>query len=306
MLSWTVIIMLVFLYSCAVVATSAIGRNEEYVEWTFLTNGWDADEMFGTVGRSMYTLVQCMTRDGWSSGVARYVISLDWTAAVFFAGFMLTSTYGLLNLVVSIIVEQTQTAAKNNSNREKVKMENKKKAELEQIREIFMMADEDGNGELELEEFMESIQDPDIMWRMRQIELPVDEAAELFSVIDGDGSRSLHLTEFLEGCTKLKGPAMSKDLFALNSLADALSNRMEELASELFQAEQMIQTCDIISVRLCQRFAPSMVSCLHRRAAQVGGSAPVVHMKPEMKGTCMDTDLSFGNRPCLPYFPELT
>merc|ERR1712094_90273 len=117
----------------------------------------------------------------------------------------------------------------------------------DQIREIFELADQDGSGELELEEFMESLQDPDVMWKMRAVELPVDEAAQLFSVIDGDGSRSLALNEFIDGCTKLKGPAMSKDLFALSALADALSNRMDELDVELYESEKMVASCEEIS-----------------------------------------------------------
>merc|ERR1719409_1718659 len=104
MLSWTVVILVVFLYVSAVFTTSTIGRSESYVDFKKLTNGWDADDLFGTVGRSMYTLLQCMTRDSWSSMIARYVVVQQYYMAFFFILFMLVSTYGLLNLVVSVIV----------------------------------------------------------------------------------------------------------------------------------------------------------------------------------------------------------
>merc|ERR1719506_2636511 len=123
MLSWTVVILVVFLYVAAVFTTSVIGRAEDFEDFDKLTNGWDVEELFGSVGKSMYTLLQCMTRDAWSSGVARYVTVHMWYMSFFFMVFMLVSTYGLLNLVVSVIVEQTLTAARNNDNKVRAKEE---------------------------------------------------------------------------------------------------------------------------------------------------------------------------------------
>jgi len=131
MLCWTVIILVVFLYVAAVFTTSSIGRNTAYDDMRLLTNGWDHDELFGSVGRSMFTLLQCMTRDGWASQVARFVIIKQWHLSFFFMFFMMISTYGLLNLVVSVIVEQTLTAARNNASRDKAKEERSQRAELE-------------------------------------------------------------------------------------------------------------------------------------------------------------------------------
>lgn len=310
MLAWTVVLVFVFLYVSAVFMTSTVGRNvEKYGDFAFLTNGWDHEEWFGTVGRSMITLLQCMTRDSWSSDIARRTIDNQWHMAFFWLCFMLITTYGLCNCVVSVIVEQTLSAAKSNENRVKTREDRQRRAELEGLREIFMLADVNGDGDLDLKEFMNAVSNPEILWRLRQLDLPIDDATRLFQVIDGPGNRTLTMTEFIEGCTKLKGPARSRDLLAISAQCDTLQTKMSMLGAQLQDGERMLATLDEISIRLCQRFDPSMKSSRNKIARNVGGSAPVdakvaaeKHLK--LAGSA-NVDLGFGNRPLLPKFPNL-
>lgn len=305
MLCWTVIILVVFLYVAAVFTTSSIGRNTAYDDMRLLTNGWDHDELFGSVGRSMFTLLQCMTRDGWASQVARFVIIKQWHLSFFFMFFMMISTYGLLNLVVSVIVEQTLTAARNNASRDKAKEERSQRAELEGLKEIFLMADEDGSGELDVKEFLAALEDDEILWKMRGLDLPIDDAARLFTVIDGEGTRALQMEEFIDGCTKLKGAARSRDLLAITAQADSLAQKMDSLGEELQDCEQMLAQLDEISDRITNRFHPAIKSSRKKIAKAVAGSAPSVPIHPDKLGSAIGVDLAVGNRPLLPKFPNL-
>merc|ERR1719456_1218312 len=305
MLSWTVIILVVFLYVSAVFTTSTIGRSDDFDTIKMLTNGFDHDALFGSVGKSMFTLLQCVTRDGWTSQVARYVMVHQWYMAFFFMAFGLVSTYGLLNLVVSVIVEQTLTAARSNDNKVRAKEERQKRAELDGLKEIFLLADEDGSGELDVNEFLDALKDDEILWKMRSLDLPIDDAARLFTVIDGEGTRSLTMEEFIDGCTKLKGPARSRDLLAITAQADTLSKKMDDLAEELQDSERMLHSLDEISIRITNRFNPALKSSRKKIAKSVAGSAPVVPIHPEKLGSAIGVDLGVGNRALLPKFPNL-
>lgn len=305
MLSWTCIVLVVFLYVSAVFLTSSIGRADSYDDFKKLTNGWDHDDLFGSVGRSMYTLWQCLTRDGWSSSVARFVIVQQWYMALFFLLFMLLSTYGLLNLVVSIIVEQTLTAARNNASRMQAKEEQNQRAELEGLEEIFALVDTDGGGELDITEFRTALKDDRIYMKMLSLGLPIDDAARLFTVIDGEGTRTLKQKEFIDGCTKLKGAARSRDLLAITAQADTLSQKMDDLSGQLQDCEKMLYSLDEISVRIIDRFNPAIKSSRKKRAKEIAGSAPVVPIHPEKIGTAIGVDLGVGNRGLLPKFPNL-
>lgn len=313
MLTWTVLLLFIFLYVSAVFTTSQIGKNtDDFGNYAKLSNGWDAEEWFGTVGKSMITLLQLITRDSWSTQIARHVIGQQWYMAGFFILFLMASTYGLLNCVISVIVEQTLTAAKNNENRVRSREERQRRQELESIREIFVLADANGDGDLDLEEFLSAVtRFPEILWRLRQLDLPIDDATRLFHVIDEpSGSRSLTMTEFIEGCTKLKGPARSRDLLAIQAQADTLAKKMDMLGGELQDGERMLSTLDEISVRMTNRFKPSIKSSRHKIARNVGGSAPVqaevaLEKHSSLRGKNLKGDLSFGNLPILPRFPSL-
>merc|ERR1719440_2224322 len=253
----------------------------------------------------MYTLLQCLTRDGWTSQIGRYVMIHQWYMCFFFMAFGMVSTYGLLNLVVSVIVEQTLTAARSNESRVRAKEEQLKKAELAGLKEIFEMSDKDGSGELDVNEFLTALEDEEILWKMRSLDLPIDDAARLFTVIDGEGNRALTMQEFIEGCTKLIGQARSRDLLAITAQADALSKKMDSLSEELQDSERMLYLLDDISVRITNRFNPAIKSSRKKLAKAVAGSAPVLPVHEEKPGSAIGVELAYGNRPLLPVFPNL-
>jgi len=63
-----------------------------------------APEAFGTLGRSMFTLFQVMTLDGWSTDVVRPMMEANPYVWVFFLPFILVTSFAVLNLFIAIIV----------------------------------------------------------------------------------------------------------------------------------------------------------------------------------------------------------
>lgn len=124
-----------------------------------------------------------------------------------------------MNILVSVIVEQTLAASLQNKQRLKVREEKAQRAELDSIKEIFLISDTDGSNSLDKEEFLAAVKNPEVQWRMKMLELPVAETVKLFGVLDGDGSQTLSYTDFIQGCAKLKGHAMSKDMLAVMAQA---------------------------------------------------------------------------------------
>jgi voltage-gated sodium channel len=75
-----------------------------------------APEAFGTLGRSMFTLFQVMTLDGWSTDVVRPMMEANPYVWAFFLPFILVTSFAVLNLFIAIIVnamgEQHEEAQK--------------------------------------------------------------------------------------------------------------------------------------------------------------------------------------------------
>jgi voltage-gated sodium channel len=66
-------------------------------------------EFFNNLGGSAFTLFQIMTLESWSMGVARPVIEQHPFAWVFFVGFIILTSFAVLNLFIAVIVDSMQS-----------------------------------------------------------------------------------------------------------------------------------------------------------------------------------------------------
>ena len=92
-LAGVVTVMAIFLYTAAVLATNLFGA--DYPEW------------FGGLGRSLFSLFQILTLEGWAD-MARTIMEKHPWAPAFFIPFILIATFTVLNLFIGIIVSTMQ------------------------------------------------------------------------------------------------------------------------------------------------------------------------------------------------------
>lgn len=248
-LFWVSILVMFILYACAVFLTITIGQDElTYGPYKIISGGWDYQEYFGTVPRSMLTLFQIMTLDDWANGIARHVMSNQPAMAIFFILFVIITAYGIMNVVVGIIVERTLASAKLNEERNQRNQEKERARVLHDLREIFEFADKDKSGTLTIDEFRSALRQPEVERKLKLIDLPVSDAEELFNVLDGDGSGELSVEEFIGGCIRLKGPAKSKDLLAVQVFIQSLGNKMATIEQLLDDSEKNLE---LVEQRAC-------------------------------------------------------
>merc|ERR1719277_2042623 len=115
-----------------------------YLSYKRVSNGWDNEEYFGTVPRSMFTLLQVLTLDNWSSKIARHVLQNQGYMAIFFIIFLLFGTYGLLNVIIAVIVERTLAIAQTNTSRVQI-LDNRSKAlETQAFNDVWSLVDTGG------------------------------------------------------------------------------------------------------------------------------------------------------------------
>ncbi len=93
-LSGVIVVMLVFFYTMAVLATNLFGA--AFPDW------------FGTLGASLFSLFQIMTLESWSMGLVRPVMEVYPWAWAFFVPFIVIATFTILNLFIGIIVSTMQ------------------------------------------------------------------------------------------------------------------------------------------------------------------------------------------------------
>ena len=78
--------------------------------------GDEFPDLFGTLGRSMFTLFTIMTLEGWVEGVVKPIMEKHPYAWLFFIPFIIGTTFTVLNLFIGVIVgamqEEHEKAAK--------------------------------------------------------------------------------------------------------------------------------------------------------------------------------------------------
>jgi voltage-gated sodium channel len=121
-----VLLLGLFLYVGAVMSTKLFGASFE--------------DKFGTLGASVFTLVQLMTLDGWSGEIVRPVLEVYPLAWPFFLVFIVATAFTLMNLFIGVVVNAMQ-AEHEAAQAEKAKAE-KAEEEAVVLREIQGLREE--------------------------------------------------------------------------------------------------------------------------------------------------------------------
>ena len=81
-----------------------------YVSAVMAVNLYGAEfpDLFGTLGRSMFTLFTIMTLEGWVEGVVKPIMEKHPYAWLFFIPFIIGTTFTVLNLFIGVIVGAMQ------------------------------------------------------------------------------------------------------------------------------------------------------------------------------------------------------
>ena len=87
-------VLAVFFFTAGVLSTHLFGTT--FPQW------------FGDLNRSLFTLFQIMTLEGWSMGIVRPVMEVHPQAWAFFVPFIVIATFTILNLFIGIIVSTMQ------------------------------------------------------------------------------------------------------------------------------------------------------------------------------------------------------
>jgi voltage-gated sodium channel len=89
-----VLLIMLLYYVFAVIATKLYGP--------------EFPELFGTLGRSFFTLFTVMTLEGWVDGVVKPIMEKFPRAWVFFITFIVVTTFMVLNLFIGVVVTAMQ------------------------------------------------------------------------------------------------------------------------------------------------------------------------------------------------------
>jgi voltage-gated sodium channel len=101
------------------------------------------DAWFGNLGRSMYTLFQIMTLEGWSDGIVRPVMVVHPYAWAFFLPFIIMTAFSVLNLFIGLLVNTMESAVATDAESEFQRLRELVRSETDQVdRHVTELQDE--------------------------------------------------------------------------------------------------------------------------------------------------------------------
>eukprot|EP00929_Paragymnodinium_shiwhaense_P025860 TRINITY_DN15540_c0_g1_i1.p1 TRINITY_DN15540_c0_g1~~TRINITY_DN15540_c0_g1_i1.p1 ORF type:complete len:448 (+),score=69.31 TRINITY_DN15540_c0_g1_i1:187-1530(+) len=212
---------------------------------------------FGSVPRTMFTLLKCVT-GGVSWGEAAAVVShLGTSFTITFLVFITFTIFAMLNVITGFFCEDAAaTAAKDKSDAILQQLKDKD-SYLKQFKTVFREIDTDKSGYMTLDELHEHIEDEGLQAYFTHLEIDVRTAWEIFRLLDVDGSGTVSIEEFVFGCMKLRGYAKTLDVASINydverlrrktlnkldSMDEALQSVANTLREQSFAKQRLLRT----------------------------------------------------------------
>ena len=161
-------------------------REIESAPWVLLgteiMGSFSSLRYFGTMMRSMVSLLQLLTQDSWILLIRPVIEGPQPHFVFFFLFFYVVGTMGMVNLISAVLINNVLTLAKAQDDEEvrKAKLEEDKVLHI--LCRIFSMIDEDNNGcctVKELIEFLKHTSAADLMFDGSPGPLTVDEVPAL-------------------------------------------------------------------------------------------------------------------------------
>lgn len=147
--------------------------------------------------------------------IVRPVSSENPTVAFFVVVFVLITAYGLMNVVVGVLVQNTVQLAQDREMHASRLIEGEQKKLIFKLKDFFVACDTNKNGLLEKDELDDATRNPRIIRAFKQIDLPVLDFDALFKLLDSDRKGEITFEEFVMGCLKLKTPPSGTDMMKI-------------------------------------------------------------------------------------------
>jgi hypothetical protein len=222
-LFWTLILVLVLFYMFALIGMELIKVDMDLP----LNHPYNiaAKDNFRDLLDTMLMLLQLFSWDSIAAVYRPLIMHRGPIVFFYFVLVLLVMAIALVNLVTALMVESALAMAEEDKDAKKAWEAAKKKKQMEQLKTMFQDLDEDGSGELSMDEIDSA--PPDIMDQLVDI-AGTEDIQSLFEVLDYDGGGTVGTDEFCEGVFRFKTSDKPMELGKLTKqCAEILLNARE-------------------------------------------------------------------------------
>lgn len=225
-LLWTFLLIFILMYVGAIVGMELI-QPDETLQLDHPYNKAASDNFSDFIDASL-TLLQIFSLDS-IGAIYKPIIKHKFFMLVYFMSVLLLLSIALMNLVTAVMVNSSLDQATQDKEALKAWESARRAKQIDQLKDMFLTLDEDGSGELTLEEINNAPEETQN--QLKEI-VATDDLRELFDILDYDGGGTIGVEEFCDGI--LKATTRSTGILELGRLvkqcSDTLQNTREALA----------------------------------------------------------------------------
>mmetsp|Transcript_67205 Transcript_67205/g.118820 ORF Transcript_67205/g.118820 Transcript_67205/m.118820 type:complete len:615 (-) Transcript_67205:46-1890(-) len=190
---------------------------------------------FGSLETTIYTLyVSTLGGLDWKDAAAP-LLALHEAAGALFLAYMSFAYLCALNIVTSVFVENANRLTSQDDELILMDQMEQRHSWLDEVEEIFKMADVDGSGTVDLDEFREQMNDARVKGKFEKLGVVVDyrNADAIFKLLDFDGDGNLDINEFTHSLQCVQGNAKSIDVARIKSDTGKLRKEIAALKEQI-------------------------------------------------------------------------
>jgi hypothetical protein len=220
-LVWALLLLFCIMYLVAVcVMQIAVEESESRYNANMESVLTDAEysvlqSYFGSLHQTLYTLYLSITGGVDWGDAADPLFGLTWVLGGFFGVYIAFSVLCVLNIVTGVFVENCNKMTARDQDMVLMEQLDNRRQWFEEVRSVFDTGDANGDGQLDLLEFVDHLASDVKMqaWLRRLgVHIEAHSAEQLFALLDLDGNGQLDFDEFAIALQQVHGTARSIDI----------------------------------------------------------------------------------------------
>eukprot|EP00930_Biecheleria_cincta_P039548 TRINITY_DN2717_c0_g2_i1.p1 TRINITY_DN2717_c0_g2~~TRINITY_DN2717_c0_g2_i1.p1 ORF type:complete len:739 (-),score=146.66 TRINITY_DN2717_c0_g2_i1:280-2445(-) len=229
-------------------------------------------DAFSSIMRANLTLFKTIVAgDSWGTIAEPMIAVHPWTAIIF-TGSLMTIVFAVLNLVVAAVVDEFAEQRLRDVNSIAQEMEESQQEDLKFLAKVFEQIDEDGSGELSLQELIDGARKvPEFRSRLRVMDIDQDDLQQLFYMLDEDLSGAIAPEEFIYALSRWLNESKTASRFVKYNVMRSM-NTQNELLDFMRQRLDRIDK-QLRHVMTSQKDINTEVQQLHQDMSEAGSNA---------------------------------
>lgn len=289
---WVSGVMMLAIYIAAIFCVGILGKptgaypgyseDEAEIDATDLMMDFNPHLFFGSIGASMLTLFNVVILAEWSEIVRPIMIKQPYLV-VFFVAFITFTTFGVMNVIIGMIVENVMSNARAFESDEAAEELKRKLQTLDQIQTMWGSLAQDHDGRVTADVLAECMLDKKSTMRqlLSQVDLPRGfSPSELMFMLDCNGDGGLNQNELIEGMYRLidSGPFQSICLVqkGINELKVVLREVQQDFQKQIAESRAVT----LASVEDCRKSVEARTSRVESLVASAASPALQPKMAP--------------------------